>query len=253
LSLFAIFSVTKACFCAFLKLSSQICTKRNLKGKIMANILKSILVLIAVTLCIALLAGHSTGPTVIAQTQQAEKAEEPHQDKCVLVEAFVIEVQLSELYEQGVSPIGQKPNSVSVKNILKCLDSSAMAQVTTGIKVTVPSGHHGEAKIKETIQQIPFSNSRNVPGPVRYLKYEIGKTFAATASIKSSSEILMSFDFNESTYRNIPSNDDTPPNPINREWSGTVSLNAGQPEIAGATQNEETAVFLILCADIMGR
>jgi hypothetical protein len=219
----------------------------------MAKISKSILVLIAATLFIVLPAGHSAGPTVIAQAQQTPKAEEPHQNTCVLIEAFVVEVDLSELYEQGVSPIGQKPNSVSVKNILKCLDASDVAQVTTGVKVAVPSGHHGEAKIKETIQQIPVPNSRKVPGPVRYLKYEIGKTFGATASVRPSGEILISFDFNESTYRNISSTDDTPPNAINREWSGTVNLYAGQPAIAGATQNEETAVFLIICADIMGR
>ena len=149
----------------------------------MAKISKSILVLIAATLLIVLLVSHSAGPTVMAQPQQAPKAEEPHQNTCVLVEAFVVEVDLSELYQQGVSPIGKKPNSVTVENILKCLDVSDVAQVTTGVKVAVPSGHHGEAKIRETIRierQIPVPNGRNVPGPVRYTNYEIGKTFRAT-------------------------------------------------------------------------
>ena len=218
----------------------------------MAKISKSILVLFVVLICIVLPAGHSTGPTVAAQPQQAPKAKEPHKNTCVLVEAFVVEVELPELYEQGVSPIGQKPNSVSVNNILKCLDTKDIAQVTTGVKVAVPSGHRGEANIRETIQQIPIPNSRKVPGPVRHMKYEIGKTFRATASVQSSSEIVMSFDFSESTYRNIPSIDETPPNAISREWSGTVNLYAGRPAIAGATQDEETAVFLIICADIMG-
>jgi hypothetical protein len=222
----------------------------------MVKISKSIVVLAIATLFFVLPAGHSVGPTVIAQTQQAKNAEEPRQDTCVLVEAFVVEVELSGLYEQGVNPIGQKPNSVSVENILKCLDASDVAQVTTGVKVAVPSGHRGEAKITETIhieRKIPIPNDRKVPGPVRYTNYEIGKTFGATASVCPSDEILISFDFSESTYRNIPSTDDTPPNAISREWSGMVNLNAGQPAIAGATQNEETAVFLIICADIMGR
>jgi hypothetical protein len=219
----------------------------------MAKISKSILVLVVATFCIMLPAGHSAGPTVTAQAQQAPKAEEPRQDTCVLVEAFVVEVDLSELYEQGVSPIGQKPDSVSVKNILKCLDARDIAQVTTGVKIAVPSGHHGKAKIRETIRKIPVPNDRKVPGTVRYTNYEIGKTFGAAASVGPSGEILVSFDFSESTYRNIPSTDDTPPNAISREWSGTVNLYAGRPAIAGATQNEETAVFLILCADIMGR
>ena len=219
----------------------------------MAKISKSIVVLIIVMVCFVLWAGNSNPPVVIAQAQQLENAEAPHQNTCVLAEAFVVEVKLSELYKQRVSPIGQKPNSVSVENILKCLDVSDVAQVTTGVKVAVPSGHHGNAKIRETIRKIPVPNVRKVPGPIRYTNYEIGKTFGATVSVCPGGEILMSFDFNESTYRNIPSNDDTPTNPINMEWSGTVNLNAGQPAIAGATQNEDTATFLIICADIMGR
>lgn len=43
---------------------------------------------------------------------------------------------------------------------------------------------------------------------------------------------------------------DMPPTIITRQWSGTVSLEAGKPSIAGATQGEQKAVFLILCADI---
>jgi hypothetical protein len=214
---------------------------------------KSLLVLIAAILCMAFLTNQSIEPTADAQAKQAPKADDPYQNMCVLTEAFVVEVDLSELYKQGVSPIGQKPNSVSVENILKCLDARDIAQVTTGVKVAVPSGHHGEAKIRETIRKIPVPSGRKVPGPVRYTNYEIGKTFRATASVRPDGEILMSFDFSETTYRNIPSTDETPPNAISREWSGTVNLKAGRPAIAGATQNEETAVFLILSADIMGR
>jgi hypothetical protein len=219
----------------------------------MAKISKSISVLAIATLFFVLPAGHLYGPIVTAQAQRAEKVEEPQQNTCVLVEAFVVEVELSELYKQRVSAIGQKPNSVSVKNILKCLDAGDVSQVTTGVKVAVPSGHHGSAKIRETIRKIPVPNVRKVPGTVRYTNYEICKTLGATASVCPGGEILISFDFNESTYRNIPTTDDTPTNAISREWSGTVNLNAGQPAIAGATQNEETADFLILCADIMGR
>jgi len=220
----------------------------------MAKISKSILVLIAVTLCFVLLAGRSIEPTAEAQAKQAGKAEDPHQDVCVLVEAFVVEVDLSSLYKQGISPIGQKPDSVSVENILKCLSTKDIAQVTTGVKVAICSGQRGDAKITETIyveRKIPVPSGRKVSGAVRYVNYDIGKTFRATASVRPSGEILVSFDFSESTYRNIASTDETPLNTASREWSGTVNLHAGRPAIAGATQNEETAVFLILCADIM--
>ncbi len=222
----------------------------------MAKISKSILMLVAVTLCFVLMTGRSIEPTAEAQPKKAGKAEDPHQNTCVLVEAFVVEVDLSSLYKQGVSPIGQKPDSVSVANILKCLDAREIAQVTTGVKVAINSGQRGNAKITETIyveRQVAVPSSRKVSGPVRYVNYDIGKTLSVTASVRSSSEILVSFDFSESTYRNIASTDETPPNTVRREWSGAVNLHTGRPAIAGATQNEETAVFLILCADIIDR
>lgn len=222
----------------------------------MAKTLKSIVVLVAVTFCMVLLVGRSIGPTVKAQARQTEQTGEQQQDICVLVEAFVVEVDLSELYRQGVSPIGQKPDSVSVENILKCLEAKNITQVTTGVKVAVNSGQHGEAKIKETIhieRQSNIPNSRKVPVNVRYANYDTGKTLGAMASVRPGDKIFVSFDFNESTFRNFNSTDDTPPNTVSREWSGAISLHAGRPAIAGATQNEETVVFLILCADITDR
>ena len=219
----------------------------------MAKISKSFVVLVAATLCLMLLASRSIEPTAKAQAKQAEKTEDPHRDTCVLVEAFVVEVDLSELYKQGVSPIGQKPDSVSVENILKCLDARDIAQVTTGVKMAVQSGQRGEAKITETIykkRQVAIPSDRKVSGIVHYTNYDIGKTFNTIASFLPSGEILVSFDFSESTFRNITSTDETPPNTISRKWSGAVKLHAGRPAIASATQNEETGVFLVLCADI---
>jgi len=219
----------------------------------MSKISKSIVVLVAVMLCMVLLVGRSIEPTAEAQAKQAGMIENPYQNVCVLVEAFVVEVDLSELYKQGVSPIGQKPDSVSVENILKCLDTKDIAQVTTGVKVAIQSDQRGEAKITETIykkRQVAVPGGRKVSGPVSYRNYDIGKTFNTIASVHPSGEIFVSFDFVESTFRNITSTDETPPNTINREWSGKVNLQAGRPAIAGATQNEDTAVFLILCADI---
>ena len=131
-----------------------------------------------------------------------------------------------------------------------------MAQVTTGVKVAIQSGQRGEAKITETIyveRQAPVPSGRKVSGVARYANYNIGKTFRATAFVRPSGEILVSFDFSESTYRKITSTDDRPHNTVSRDWSGTAYLDAGRPAIVGATQNEETAVFLILCAEIMGR
>lgn len=222
----------------------------------MARIPKSIVVLVAAALCMLLLVGRPAGPTAEAQARQAEQIDNQQQDVCVLVEAFVVEVNLSHLYEQGVSPIGQKPNSVSVEDILKCLKGKDIAQVTTGLKVAVNSGQHGEAKVKQTIRierQLNVPNVRNVPPNVRYANYDTGKTLEATASVQPGGEIYVGFDFNESTYRNIATASESPPNSVSREWAGAIRLVAGRPAIAGATQDEENAVFLILSADVTDR
>jgi len=222
----------------------------------MSGISKSIVLLVTATLCISFVAGRSLGPAAEAQAKQAGKDEDPHQDVCVLVEAFVVEVDLSELYKQGVSPIGEKPDSVSVENILKCLRARDIGQVTTGVKVAIHSNQHGEAKITETIyvkRQVAIPSGRRVPENVRYTNYDLGKTFGVIAYVRPGGEIFVNFEFIESTYRNITSTDETPPNTISREWSGSVNLHAGRPAIAGATQDEKSAAFLILCADILGK
>jgi hypothetical protein len=223
-----------------------------LKGKIMVKISKSIIVPAAAVLFLVLLVGSPVRPTAEAQAGQTGQINEEQQNVCVLVQAFVVEVNLSQLYEQGVNPIGQKPNSVSVKNILKCLKTKDIGQVSTGVKVAVNSGQHGEAKIKETIQ---FKRQLNVPNRgktspnVQYSSYNAGKMLAATVLVRPSGEILVTFDFNQSTYRNIDSADELPPHTVNREWSGAIELHPGRPAIAAATQNGETGVFLVLSAD----
>jgi len=218
----------------------------------MAKIPKSIVALAAAALCMVLLVGRSAGPIAEAQVGQAKQIGNQQQDVCVLIEAFVVEVNLSQLYEQGVNPIGQKPNSVSVDNILNCLKKKDLAQVTTGVKITVNSGQHGEAKINETTHIERQLSGRNIPPNVRYASLDTGKALGATASVSPSGEIFVSFDFNENTFRNIAAADEFPPNTIRREWSGAIRLQAGRPAIAAATQNEETAVFLIISADING-
>jgi hypothetical protein len=218
----------------------------------MAKISKSIIVLAAAVLCLVLLASRYVGPAAEAQAKQAEQTDNQQQGVCVLVQAFVVEVNLSQLYDQGVSPIGQTPNSISVENILKCLKTKDIGQVTTGVKVAVNSGQHGEAKIKETIQfkrQLNVPNRGNIPPNVSYSSYNIGKMLAATVLVRPSGEIFVTFEFNQSTYRNIDGANELLPGTISREWSGAIELRPGRPAIAAATQNEETGVFLILSAN----
>jgi len=221
----------------------------------MAKASKYIVVLIGVVCCALFLAGHSAGPNAQAQTKQPEKIEDPHEDATVLAEAFVVEVKLSALYELGVSPIGQTPNSVSMAEILKCLQDPDIAQVTAGAKVAVSHKRRGQMSSTETryVQReeiIQSSSGDKAPlSTKRFESYDIGTQFEAEASITPDGKISVYFEFTQSTM-DLFLKKDGPPNLMTRQWESAVCLEAGKPSLVGATQNEETAAFLIICADI---
>ncbi|MFH1718632.1 MAG: hypothetical protein ABIF19_14855 [Planctomycetota bacterium] len=227
----------------------------------MAKTLRSLVLLAVAVLCIVLMAGYSTGPKAEGQANQNNKAEAPQPDECILVEAFVVEVKLAALDELGVSPIGQKPNSVSVENILHCLGAKDMAQVSTGLKVSLKSEESGEAKTTETVY---VEHLVNAPGGKRpdgrsplvsksFKSHNVGRQFNARAFIRPNGMILVGFAFDQNTYRQTADDDEAPENTVTRRWSGEAYLDPGQPAIVGATQDEETAVLLILCADVKGK
>lgn len=219
----------------------------------MAKISRNIVILICVMSCVLFLAGHLVGPTAEAQAKKAEQIEDPYKNSTVLVEAFVVDVKLSALYDLGVSPIGQKPNSVSIENILKCLQDEDSAGVSTGAKVVLQQKQSASAESKETIyreRQAPIKVGSNRVVSRSYQSYNISSSFGASVNILPDSRIFVSFDFNQFGVEKVASMNDMPPTIITREWSGTVCLEAGKPSIAGATQGEQKAVFLILCADI---
>ncbi len=219
----------------------------------MAKISRNIVILICVMSCVLFLAGHLVGPTAEAQAKKAEQIEDPYKNSTVLVEAFVVDVKLSALYDLGVSPIGQKPNSVSIENILKCLQDEDSAGISTGAKVVLQQKQSASAESKETIyreRQAPIKVGSNRVVSRSYHSYNISSSFRASVNILPDSRIFVSFDFNQFSVEKVASMNDMPPTIITREWSGTVCLEAGKPSIAGATQGEQKAVFLILCADI---
>lgn len=221
----------------------------------MAKISRNIVILICVMFCVLFLAGHLVGPTAEAQAKKSEQIQDPYKNTTILVEAFVVEVDLSALYDLGVSPIGQKPNSVSIENILKCLQDKESAQVSTGAKVVLLQKQSGSADSKETIyrgQQAPIRMSdrsnRTTPKAVR--SYNISSSFDALVNILPDSRIFVSFNFEQFAVEKVSSKSELLPTTIERGWSGTACLEAGKPSIAGATQDEQKAVFFILCGDI---
>lgn len=219
----------------------------------MARISKSILVLAIAVFCALLLGVHIIGSIVEAQPRQSRQIEDPQQETGVLVEAFVVEVKLSALYDLGVSPIGKKPNSVSVGNILECLGGKDLGQVSTGAKLALHPNSSGTAKITETVyverQSSPAGggNARRPVSAKSYVGCNAGWSFTGSASVRPSGRVLVQFDFSQTTYEDMDSGRQMPPGTAQRDFSGAAYLLTGEPAIVGAAQDEETAVFLILC------
>jgi hypothetical protein len=226
-----------------------------------AKISRNIVILVCVISCALIAAGPLVGPVVKAQPKRAEprKAElieDPYKDSTILVEAFVVEVRLSALYDLGVSPIGEKPNSVSIDNILRCLQDEDNARIISGAKVAIKQREQGTTESEQMIyleQQKPAKTSEasKKPTVVRSPRpYKFRKTFRASANILAHNRIYVSFSFTGNSMDKVLTKDSTPPNTVNWQWSGAVCLERGKAGIVGATQDEEKAVFLILCADI---
>ncbi|MHC4618442.1 MAG: hypothetical protein ACYTEQ_11900 [Planctomycetota bacterium] len=212
-------------------------------------------------LCAVFLAGIWAASTTQAKSardthaQAAAQAKDPYEGARILVEAFIVEVNLEALYEAGVSPIGRKPESVSIESILQCLKDKARGRVTAGAKVAVGHNQRGEMNVEEQRnikREVPAVGEGRPPGRRRapYATYSLSKQFSAGASVGEDGKIRVNFEFRQDTLGTPVSDSNTPPNPISRRWENRVWLEAGRPSIVGATQNEETVVFLILCAHI---
>jgi hypothetical protein len=224
----------------------------------MAKISRNIVIIVCIISCVSIAAGPLAKPNVRAQARKPELIEDPYKDSTILVEAFVVEVRLSALYDLGVSPIGEKPNSVSIGNILRCLQNEGNARIISGAKVATRQRERGDTESEQRIyleQQKPTKTTEGSKKPVASRPprpYQFGKSFRASANILAHNRIYVSFSFTGNSLDKALTKDSIPPNTVNWQWSGMVCLERGKSSIVGATQDEKKAVFLILCADIRG-
>jgi hypothetical protein len=162
----------------------------------------------------------------------------------VLVEAFVVEVNLPALAELGVSPIGAEPHAVSVADILKCLQST-QAQVICGSKGASHSDEQTAIQAKRTTY---VRRETGTPSQVDFNPYDSGTHFSVSAAVVSETAVSVEFRFTHARFTQKTQAPDVPPETDSWEWSGSVILEPGKPQIVAATQDSETAVFLLLTA-----
>jgi hypothetical protein len=231
------------------------------KDKMMQNSVRRILVLAVALILFVCFAVFSAAPVATATSNHqdgkaAPEEQDQYRDSRILIEAFVVEVKLGSLYELGVSPIGERPNSASVENILQCLRDSNNAKVITGAKLAVRQNERGSIQ-QQRIQHVESEHAvKGRGGAATTTKkvvdaYKADMKFSAEAFAIPADKIVIGYEFKQSGF--VLSGKSLPPDMVNRQWSGRVCLEAGRSSIAGATQNEQTGVFLVLCADIENR
>jgi hypothetical protein len=187
------------------------------------------------------------------QQAQAQQTPDPYANSRVLVEAFVVKVDLPALYEMGVSPLGEKPREVTVQQILQYLKARRNAGILAGAKLAVRHGEKSHTQGERTLY-VETRHTDKGGGVVRtFTPYDSGETFESSAHVVSESVVSVGYSFSLSTVfqdaKQPESQDDqVPPRKAHWSWSGEASLESGKPIIAGATQEEDSVVFLVLVA-----
>ena len=212
---------------------------------------KGVPIVICVLLCTLMVMGGRSNAPAASRARQAPSSEVPADAGTVLVEAFVVEVNLPALAELGVSPIGEEPHAVSVADLLKCLDSGR-ARVIAGAKA---ASRQGRTDVQARRTTYVGRKTGNASG-TEYNTYESGVTLVVSSSSISdaapAAAVSVDFAFSGSLSLQKTRDTDAPPDRATWEWSGTVALEPGRPAIVAATQSEERAVFLLLTAHIAG-
>jgi len=206
---------------------------------------KGIVIVACVSFCtLTLLGGRPNVPP-----RPASGADSSAEAGAVLVEAFVVEVNLPALAEQGVSPIGRAPHAVSVADLLECLDRG-QAQVIGGAKAASGSREATSVRTEETVYVI---RQTGTPGRTTRTPYQSGSVFSVTVGSISEAMVTVRFDLTYDRFTEKAQSSDVPPDTESWDWSGSAFLDPGVPQIAAATQDSETAVFLLLTAHHQGQ
>lgn len=169
----------------------------------------------------------------------------PHKNSVIMVEAFMVEVRLSALRSLGAPQINKGSDPISADHIIKLLKDTNNAQITAGAKLTVSQDFKAESD--STVRQCI---STGAPEKKKTEYVDVGTSFLVEAQIKSKEKILVNLDFAHSGIRPSNTDDDCGPPLITMNWSLNVFLYDGRPTIVGATQDVQTAAFLIVTASI---
>jgi len=167
----------------------------------------------------------------------------------VLVEAFVVEVNLPALARLEVSPIGEEPHAVSVAHILKCLDTG-QARVIGGSKTAAFQGD-ARAEVQETETRY-LRREKGASPEAAISQHQLAKKLLVGVVPVSDTVVSVQFSYGYTRFAPQGQSPGAPPDIETWSWSSSAVLELGKPRIVAASQNIKEAVFLILTAHAQG-
>jgi len=169
--------------------------------------------------------------------------EDPHKESVILLEAFMVEVRLSALHSLGVPQISQGDDFVTADHIIKLMKTTDAAAVTGGAKLALAQAN--KASTKTTTRKAIYTDPPN-NAKTEYIN--VGTSFTAIAEIRKE-KVSAELEFKYSDIVN-DKNANAVPQTIERNWTSSICLKPGEPTLVGATQDKDSATFLIVTANI---
>lgn len=181
-----------------------------------------------------------------AQAQREQPEPGPYEEHCVLIETFTVELSTEALADAGTDI--RDYQGISVNRLIAALADDENGSVKSGLKIR--TGHDDTANIRISEQR----ENRTMRGetPVRHIRYELVRSCnIERCRIDQSGRILISFHYQEE-YPIASDNGDAPPPIYQWSFESQLRANSGEPHIVAATQDEETAMFVVFLATLEG-
>lgn len=195
----------------------------------------------------------NTAPITLANEVASKSFGKNSKGQTVIVDAVLVEAELSALYDSSDEPITESPNSVTLPKLLWCLRNENKGRILANTKLTIQQEKEARVGFSQR-QYVPIK--KQVTGKdqeyhiTEYQWLEENVEFSATASAQTDEKITLNFLFKYTTPE-TPGNQNSDNNFESSYVSQSgITLFKKQPEIVSMARCSGTAVFLVLCADV---
>jgi len=204
-------------------------------------------VLLVVLLLIPLMGATVSRGRRGSRPSQIVDSNDPFKHDTVLVEAFVVDADMSVLYEMGVDPLGRGSKAVSARHIQDYIAREGPEAVIAAIRVAVRQ--HETAVVSES-RRIPLlqeeSNTERQRNNPRYAEIHLKKTLDADVAIVSDRRVRLEYALSVNTSHLPRITQNEPQGFRDWSWSGSASMIFDEPRIVASTQHGAQASFLLL-------